>query len=94
MSKQPMTQVMRQARARLKAERQNLNADWPEHFAALHAAVRYLQATSRNGRLWPTTFRYEPAGCIFGLKVTNFGRVFLLDRRTGQSIVGSGMFAV
>ena len=94
MTKKPMTEATRRARARLKAERENLNADWPEHFAALHAAVRYLHATSRHGRRWPTIFRYEPACCVFRLKVTNFGRVFLLDRRTGQSIVGSVMFAV
>lgn len=86
---------VRYARARLKSERENPAAGRPDqHFDALNAAVRYLRETSRNGRRWPTTFRYERARCIFGLKVTNFGRVFLLDRRTGQSIVGSDMFAV
>ncbi len=94
MNKRPMTDATRRARARLKAERESLNTDWPEHFDALHAAVRHLHATSRNGRRWPTIFRYERARCVFGLKVTNFGRVFLLDRRTGQSLVGSVMFAV
>jgi hypothetical protein len=86
---------VKQTRARLKLERANPGAGRPDqHFDALNAAVRYLQATSRNGRRWPTTFRYERARCIFGLKVTSFGRVFLTDKRTGQSIVGSRMFAV
>ncbi len=94
MTKLPMTESASRARARLKAERQNLNADWPEHRDALRAAITHLHETSRPGRRWPKVFMYKRARVAFGLHITNLGCVTLVDRKTGVHLIASARHTV
>lgn len=94
MTKQPMTEPTRKARARLKAERRNMSGEWPEHSDALRAAINFLRETSRPGRRWPKVFKYKRARVVFGLRVTNLGCVTLVDRKTGVHIIASARGSV
>ena len=86
---------VKRTRARLKMERKIADARLrDQHMIALAEAVRYLRTIGRNGRRIPTTFRYDRARLIFGVRVNMFECVFLTDRRTGEGIVVSGPFVL
>lgn len=94
MKKGQLTASERRERAQLAFERRNPNLPWPAHTAAVRMAVQHLRATSRPGRHWPKRFHYAPARMNFGLIVSNFDRVVLVDLQTRVHVISSGFFAL